>query len=123
MPKHPKEKKEGGPFLFMLLIIISLWLINVFIKELVCSCIADQVAFATMGGLLFSSSIYYYFKVKPVLNQFILYVLNAGLCLASMVFYVFDLPYKHLIGSVSLPVFLVFCGMLIYTKFVNEPMK
>jgi hypothetical protein len=123
MAENKQAKKEFGYFWQIILVFLALVGINLTIKYYVCDCIAWQVSFATMGGLLIGLTGLYFLKLKPKLNQIILFFLSCGFAFSSIVFFVYDLPYKKLVGGISLPLILVFCAMWLYTRFKDKEVK
>lgn len=96
------EKREFG---FLWKIIASYMLLvgaNILIKNLVeCPCLASQVSAAGMAGLGILISVIYAIKLKPAINQLLLFILCIGTTFASIVFYVYNLPYKNVLGIIS----------------------
>jgi hypothetical protein len=122
-----KVKAEFGyfwRFVFIFLSFIGLNLLIQYIMETYfCSCMSQSVSLICSNVLIGLLTIVYFVRTKPVLNQLILFVLSAGLSINSIIFFMYDLPYKKLMAFVSLPFILVFFGMTIYSKFVKDEVK
>lgn len=123
MAGSKEEKRELG----------FLWkIISVFMSVLALIAIFKQLL-GTENGLLFSItfsvvvvlslSLVYVIKLKPAVNQAIIFILNLSVFMASLVAYMFNLPYKNLLGGISIPFVLVLVGMWIYTGFLKEDIK
>ncbi len=123
MAGSKEEKRELG----------FLWkIISVFMSVLALIALFKQLL-GSENGLLFSIifsavvvlglSLVYIIKLKPAVNQAIIFMLNLSVFMASLVAYMFNLPYKNLLGGISIPFVLVLVGMWIYTGFLKEDIK
>ena len=123
MEESTVEKREFG-FLWKIIgAFLFLIATNVIIKEYLCPCLGLYVSLGAMGGLSVLLTIIYAVKLKPALNQIILFLVSVNLTLASIVTFVYDLPCKKMVGFVSIPFVLFLCGMWIYTRFDKVEIK
>lgn len=123
MEESNVEKREFG-FLWniiggYLLLIVA----NVLIKNNFCHPLGLQLSAGFMGGLGVLLTVLYAVKLKAALNQTLVFFVCISFSFASIVFYIYNLPYKNIVGFISLPLVLILCGMWIFTKFSKTEIK
>ena len=123
MEESNVEKREFG-FLWniiggYLLLIVA----NVLIKNNFCHPLGLQLSAGFMGGLGVLLTALYAVKLKAALNQTLVFLVCIIFSFASIVFYIYDLSYKNIVGFISLPLVLILCGMWIFTKFSKTEIK
>ena len=97
-------------------------ILNVLLKQNIVenSLLISSGATGTLGLIL---TVLYAISVKPKFNQIMLFILCISTTFSAIVFMAFDLPYKLILGGVSIPLFLVLCGLWIYVKYSKIEVK
>ena len=115
------EKREFGFLWKIIAVYLTIIVANVLIKNNV-SCVNQALYISTgfMVVLGFLISILYAIKLKPVFNQLGVLIVCIAASFATIVFYVYDLPYKNILAFISLPLVMVLCGMWTYARFAKE---
>ena len=123
MEESNVEKREFG-FLWNIiggyLVLIAA---NIVIKNYLCPCLGLQVSAGFMGVLGVLLTTLYAIKLKAAVNQILVFIVCISFSFASIVFYIYELPYKSVVGFISIPLVLILCGMWIFTKFSKTEIK
>lgn len=122
MDESKVEKREYGFLWNIIGAYLLLIAINVGIKTYVVDN-ALTVSVISMSAIGILLTVLYAVKLKAVLNQILVFLVCIGFTLGSMIPYIYDLACKNTVGFISLPLFLVLCGMWIYTKFSKTEIK